>query len=73
MSKFLHIQQGSGLYSIVAQLKRYKTLQHFLIKKNQRYLNYFFSHAFLFNTKSDLSIPTLKLQPKILETNILNG
>ena len=73
MSEFLHIQQGSGLYSKVAQLKRYKTLQHFLIKKIQQDLNYFFSHAFLFNTKSDLSIPTLKLQPKILEINILNG
>ena len=73
MSEFLHIQQGSGLYSNVAQLKRYKTLQHFLIKKNQQDLNYFFSHAFLFNTKSDLSILTFKLQPKILETNILNG
>ena len=73
MSEFLHIQQGSGLYSNVAQLKRYKTLQHFLIKKIQQDLNYFFSHAFLSNTKSDLSIFIFKLQAKILETNILNG
>ena len=33
MSEFLHIQEGSGIYSNVAQLKRYKTLQRFLIKK----------------------------------------
>ena len=54
-------------------LKDKKTLQHFLIKKIQQDLNYFFSHAFLFNTKSDFSSLTFKLQPKTLETYILNG
>ena len=73
MTEFLHIEQGGGLYSIVAQLKRYKTLQHFLLKKIQQDLNYLFYHAFLFNTKSDLSSLTFKLEPKILETYILNG
>ena len=73
MSEFLHIQQGSGLYSNVAQLKRYIILQHFLIKKIQQDFNYFFSHAFLSNTKSDLSILIFKLQLKMLETNTLNG
>ena len=60
MSEFLHIQEGSGIYSNVAQLKRYKTLQRFLIKKNQQELNYFYSHAFLFSSKSDLSSLTFK-------------
>ena len=48
------------------------SLTSFSNKKYQKDLNYFFSHAFLLNTKSDLSNLTLKLQPKILETNILN-
>ena len=60
MSKFLYKQEGSCIYSNVAQLKIYKTLQHFLKEKIKKELNYFFSHAFLFNTKSDLSSLTFK-------------
>ena len=73
MSEFLIIQQGTCLNSNVAQLKRYKTLERFLIQKILKDLNYFFSHTFLFNAKSDLSNLTFRLQPKILETYILNG
>ena len=54
-------------------LKDKKPYSTFLLKKNQQDLNYFFSHAFLFNTKSDFSSLTFKLQPKTLETYILNG